>query len=173
MICSLAVLKGVWYDGRRLVISLALSKKELFQMQEKSRKKDVEEEEAKRDKRNLYLAHEGGRNVIKSISVCLSELNPTVIMPGTEAAKGLSKADLAKRMKSYQQRKKTLKNPYFFISKTRYNASPMFLTPSAFTLRNVYSWLNFHHSLTYGIAVIFQVLTAPVLSYIGSPCIVL
>ena len=54
-------MKGLWFDGRRLNISLALSKKELNQMKEKL--DDQNAKEAKQDKRNLYLAQEGGEKV--------------------------------------------------------------------------------------------------------------
>ena len=42
-----------------------------------------------------------------------------VIIPGTDLAKELSKSDMAKRTRSHQERKRKLKNPYFFVSRTR------------------------------------------------------
>ena len=47
--------KGVWLAGQRLSITMALSQKEV----ERSRKERAEKRE-KEDKRNLYLAKEGG-----------------------------------------------------------------------------------------------------------------
>lgn len=55
-----------------------------------------------RDKRNLYLAKEG------------------VIVPGSQAADGLSKADLQKRQKAEAEKKAKLRIPHFVVSKTRY-----------------------------------------------------
>lgn len=55
-----------------------------------------------RDRRNLYLAKEG------------------VIVPGSEVADGLSKADLQKRQKAEAEKKAKLKIPHFIVSKTRY-----------------------------------------------------
>jgi nucleolar protein 4 len=56
---------------------------------------------APRDKRNLYLAKEG------------------VIMPGSEAAVGLTKSDLQKRQKAEEEKKAKLKMPHYIVSKTR------------------------------------------------------
>eukprot|EP00731_Ephydatia_muelleri_P029751 Em0021g274a len=42
-----------------------------------------------------------------------------VILPDSPEAKELSKVDLAKRMKAYSEKKVKLKNPNFFVSRTR------------------------------------------------------
>ncbi len=42
-----------------------------------------------------------------------------VILSNTESAEGVSPSDLAKRNEAYKQKKLKLKNPNFFISKTR------------------------------------------------------
>lgn len=42
-----------------------------------------------------------------------------MILEGSEAAKGISKPDLAKRMKAYSEKKAKLANSHYFVSKTR------------------------------------------------------
>ena len=54
-----------------------------------------------KDKRNLYLAREG------------------FIRPGSDAAEGVSAADMNRRMKLVSLKKQKLKNTNFFISDTR------------------------------------------------------
>ena len=53
------------------------------------------------DRRNLYLAKEG------------------LVLPGSVAAQGLSKADLLKRHKAEAEKKAKLDNPNIFVSRTR------------------------------------------------------
>jgi len=71
----------------------------------KKQKKLQEENKLKKeddsDKRNLYLGKEGA------------------IYPDSEAAKSLSKTELAKRLKAEQEKKRKLKNSNYFVSKTR------------------------------------------------------
>ena len=43
----------------------------------------------------------------------------SVIIEGSEAAKDLSKADLAKRMKAYSEKKAKWAKPHYFVSRTR------------------------------------------------------
>ena len=43
----------------------------------------------------------------------------SVILEGSEAAKDLSKADLAKRMKAYSEKKAKCAKPHYFVSRTR------------------------------------------------------
>ena len=54
-----------------------------------------------KDKRNLYLAREG------------------FVRPGSEAAEGVSAADMNRRLKLVSLKKQKLKNTNFFISATR------------------------------------------------------
>lgn len=88
--------EGLCCHGRRLDVSLALSRKELGQLKDYKPGSRVKE-----DKRNMYLAKEG------------------VILPGSEAAKDLTRKDMAKRLKAHSEMKTKLANPNFFVSKTR------------------------------------------------------
>ena len=68
---------------------------------ELAKEKKTEGNKESKDKRNLYLAKEG------------------LILPGSEAAQGLSKADLLKRQKAEAEKKAKLENPNNFVSSTR------------------------------------------------------
>lgn len=68
---------------------------------ELAKEKKIEGNKETKDNRNLYLAKEG------------------LILPGSVAAKGLSKADLLKRQKAEKEKKVKLENPNYFVSKTR------------------------------------------------------
>ncbi|XP_069105565.1 RNA-binding protein 28-like [Argopecten irradians] len=85
---------GITVDGRKLCIALAVSRDKAKDFKEVEKKKQE-------DKRNLHLAREG------------------MIRPGTQAAEGLSKEDLQKRMKVENMKREKLKNPNIFISATR------------------------------------------------------
>ena len=84
--------------SRPLFVSLAVTKGKVPQLLSE---KDSARR-SPRDKRNLYLAKEG------------------VIVPGSQAADGLSKADLQKRQKAEAEKKAKLRIPHFVVSKTRY-----------------------------------------------------
>ena len=97
--------------GRQLDVSMALSKQEMERLRKhKSSKRE------KMDKRNLHLAKEGGRwstivlwQILDNTASKFAPQIPSaalpssflyaVILPDSEAAKDLSKADLTKRMK--------------------------------------------------------------------------
>lgn len=81
--------------GRPMHIMKAISRKEL--QERKSDNKDV----LPKDKRNLYLAREG------------------FVREGTLAAAGVSKADMALRIKREQVKRRMLKNLHIFVSPTR------------------------------------------------------
>ncbi|XP_013772254.1 RNA-binding protein 28-like, partial [Limulus polyphemus] len=86
---------GIILDGRKLNISLALSRTEIQKkMQEKHEKKP-------NDRRNLYLAREGQVRV------------------GSMAAEGVSQTDLAKRMQLEARKRKLLRNYQYFVSPIR------------------------------------------------------
>ena len=89
--------KGIALDGRQLYVSKAVTrgKAEELLKEKKKEKKDP------KDKRNLYLANEGA------------------ILPGSEAAEGLSEHEMKKREKAMAEKKMKLKNQNYFISKTR------------------------------------------------------
>ncbi|XP_067674019.1 RNA-binding protein 28-like [Haliotis asinina] len=87
---------GITIMDRPLVISHAVSRKEADDLMDKEKKK-----ENQLDKRNLFLVREG------------------LIRPGTQAAEGLSKADLDKRAKIETQMRQKLKNANIFVSSTR------------------------------------------------------
>ena len=82
---------------RSLAVTLAVTKGKMPQL---LAEKDTRTK-TPRDKRNLYLAKEG------------------VILPGAEAAVGLSKSDLQKRQKAEAEKKAKLKMPHYIVSKTR------------------------------------------------------
>ena len=82
---------------RPLGVTLAITKGKMPQM---LAEKDSSTK-TPRDKRNLYLAKEGA------------------ILPGSEAAVGLSKGDLQKRQKAEAEKKAKLKMPHYIVSKTR------------------------------------------------------
>ncbi|XP_048236674.1 RNA-binding protein 28-like [Haliotis rufescens] len=87
---------GITIMDRPLVFSHAVSRKEADDLMDKEKKK-----ENKLDKRNLFLVREG------------------LIRPGTQAAQGISKADLDKRAKIESQMRQKLKNANIFVSSTR------------------------------------------------------
>ncbi|XP_070550742.1 RNA-binding protein 28-like isoform X1 [Ptychodera flava] len=87
---------GISIDGRRLVISMAVSKDDAEKM-----KKDKKKKKTGKDNRNLHLAREG------------------LIRPGTKAAQSLSESDLSKRSKLVALKKQKLKSLDIFISPTR------------------------------------------------------
>jgi nucleolar protein 4 len=88
---------SIQLDGRNLIISLAVDRSSANKLAEQ--KKLTPKQPA--DKRNLYLAYEG------------------VITEQDDASKHISKADLAKRKRALVEKKIKLRNPNFFVSKTR------------------------------------------------------
>eukprot|EP01083_Nonionella_stella_P221396 790985_1 len=84
---------GITLDGRPLVVCLALPAGRM--------KEVVENRDKQKDRRNIYLAREG------------------LILEESEAAKGLSTADLDIRKKAWRQKKQKLDNPNFSVSRTR------------------------------------------------------
>ena len=91
--------------GRRLAVALAVSASEAASLAEKRSKENLVGGRAKRDgprdNRNLYLASEGQ----------VHEEGP--------AARGVSQTDIQKRRRAKEEQAMKLKNPNFFISKTR------------------------------------------------------
>ncbi|OWF46848.1 RNA-binding protein 28-like [Mizuhopecten yessoensis] len=85
---------GITVEGRKLFIALAVSRDKAKEFKQAEKKKEE-------DKRNLHLAREG------------------MIRPGTQAAEGLSKEDLQKRIKVENMKREKLKSPSIFISTTR------------------------------------------------------
>lgn len=83
--------EGISCDGRLLLVTSAISRTAAADVN--SSKKD--------DRRNMRLAKEG------------------VILRGTPEAKGLSDPDLDRREASWNEKKKRLQNPNFFVSNTR------------------------------------------------------
>merc|ERR1711942_609719 len=79
-------------------VNLALPKKEAKKMTNEAQKMEGKQPKVKR---NLYLAREG------------------FIRPGSDAAEGVSVADMNRRMKLVSLKKQKLKNTNFFISDTR------------------------------------------------------
>ena len=96
---------GMKLAGRRLAVALAVSASEAASLAEKRSKESLVGGRAKRDgprdNRNLYLASEGQ----------VHEEGP--------AARGVSQTDIQKRRRAKEEQAMKLKNPNFFISKTR------------------------------------------------------
>uniref|UniRef100_A0A8D0E4H1 RNA binding motif protein 28 n=1 Tax=Salvator merianae TaxID=96440 RepID=A0A8D0E4H1_SALMN len=85
---------GLQLDGRRLRVDLAVSREEAQQLRSKKVKKPT-------GTRNLYLAREG------------------LIRAGTQAAEGVSAADMAKRTRFEELKRQKLKDQNIFVSRTR------------------------------------------------------
>lgn len=54
-----------------------------------------------------------------SVAVCTFASLVAVIFPNSDAAKEVSKTDMAKRTKAYAEKKAKLSNPNFYVSRTR------------------------------------------------------
>merc|ERR1719419_1124067 len=89
---------GLRLGQQNMVVNLALPKKDAKQLTNEAQKMESKQP---KDKRNLYLAREG------------------FIRPGSDAAEGVSAADMNRRMKLVSLKKQKLKNTNFFISDTR------------------------------------------------------
>ena len=98
---------GVKVAGRHVAIALAVSSDEASKLaarrarEEGGKRGGMRDRSTPRDNRNLYLAKEGQ----------IHEEGP--------AARGVSKADVEKRRRAAAEQALKLKNPNFFISKTR------------------------------------------------------
>lgn len=86
-------------DNFKLNVTKAVTRGKAAEL---AKEKKIEGTKETKDKRNLYLAKEG------------------LVLPGSAAAKGLSKADLLKRQKAEAEKKAKLENTNYFVSKTRY-----------------------------------------------------
>jgi nucleolar protein 4 len=89
---------GLVFDGRELILSRSVSKNDADRLAEEN--KDTKKT---KDKRNLYLAHEGTIQVNKMSE---EELN-------------LPKIDIEKRRRAIREKKEKLQNPLFFVSPIR------------------------------------------------------
>ncbi|KAM9311780.1 RNA-binding protein 28 [Gastrophryne carolinensis] len=85
---------GLKLHGRKLLVTLAVSREEAGKLQQKKSKKT-------KGTRNLYLAREG------------------LIRAGTKAAEGLTAEDLAKRARFEEIKRQKLRSQNIFVSKTR------------------------------------------------------
>ncbi|OUS43221.1 hypothetical protein BE221DRAFT_194621 [Ostreococcus tauri] len=91
---------GIFVAGRPITVALALSKTEAQDMMARQGSK-YRNANKHRDNRNLYLASEGD------------------IHEASAAADGVSKSDIEKRRRANEERQLKLKNPNFFVSRTR------------------------------------------------------
>lgn len=103
-------------DGHKLQVDKAVTRGKASQLRQEG--KDTKKEP--KDKRNLYLSREG------------------VINAGSEAAKGLTKADLLKRQKAEAEKKTKLQNPNCFVSTTRLCVRNLPLTLTELELKKVF-----------------------------------
>ncbi|CAI8032101.1 Uncharacterized RNA-binding protein C4F6.14 [Geodia barretti] len=101
------------YHGRELEVSLALSPQELDKMKESGTEKT--------DRRNLFLAKEGN------------------VQSGSEAAKNLTTAELAKRLKAQAEKKAKLSNPNFYVSRTRLSVRNLPTQTTESELREIFN----------------------------------
>ncbi|XP_048409881.1 RNA-binding protein 28 isoform X2 [Stegostoma tigrinum] len=85
---------GLQLDGRKLIVTLAISREEAKKLTQKKSKKPS-------GTRNLYLAREG------------------LIRAGMKSAEGMSAADIAKRTRFEELKRQKLKDVNIFVSKTR------------------------------------------------------
>lgn len=100
-------------DGRPLSVSLAVSQGKLGEI-----KRVQADNKKEKDKRNLYLAYEG------------------VITKNSPGFESLSEADLKKREKALAEKKAKLKDPNYFVSRTRLCIRNLPLTTDANELRS-------------------------------------
>jgi len=91
---------GIFVAGRPVTAALALSKAEAADMMARQGSK-YRNANKHRDNRNIYLAQEGD------------------IHEASAAADGVSKSDIEKRRRSNEERQIKLKNPNYFVSRTR------------------------------------------------------
>lgn len=91
---------GIFVAGRPVTVALALSKAEAADMMARQGSK-YRNANKHRDNRNIYLAQEGD------------------IHEASAAADGVSKSDIEKRRRSNEERQIKLKNPNYFVSRTR------------------------------------------------------
>jgi nucleolar protein 4 len=89
--------EGLEIDGRKMIISKAISKEEAEDVNRRKKQERIKEQ----DKRNLYLMMEG------------------YISKDSEVAKTIPEKHMQKIEANYQAKKKKLENPIFHISKTR------------------------------------------------------
>lgn len=89
----------IFLDARPLQIFKAVDRTTAQQLRAENLRE--ERKKKKHDKRNLYLAEEG------------------FIKTNSDAAKGLSREDLARRLKAEKEKKAKLKNPNYHVSTTR------------------------------------------------------
>lgn len=102
---------SISYGGQVLNIAMALPREELAKVSSDQFKKE--------DRRNLYLAKEGGESMmIEQCQLALFYVH-LAIFPDSDAAKDLSKADLQKRTKACAEKKAKLANPNYIVSRTR------------------------------------------------------
>lgn len=99
---------NITIDGRNLTIARVSKNVD----EKKKNKKDIKQ---KIDKRNLYLANEGCKYCIGFALIHFL----VVITRNSYAAAGLSNTDLLKREHAQRDKKIKLKNPNFFVSRTR------------------------------------------------------
>ena len=108
--------QGLCVDGRILNVMMAVERKEANERKEEKSKK----KKAKETQRNLFLAKEG------------------IIAPDSEAAKHMTKEDLARRMAAWKEKKAKLANPNYFVSDVRLAVRNLPKTCLDNDLRNVF-----------------------------------
>ncbi|XP_033101849.1 RNA-binding protein 28-like [Anneissia japonica] len=107
---------GIVFKNRRLQLNLALSREEATKL--RTQEKDKEKVKNK-DKRNLYLLREG------------------MIRPGTQAAEGLSEAEIRKRTNLEKIKRIKLKNLNVFVSPMRLAVHNLPVSVDNAKLRNI------------------------------------
>lgn len=109
---------GISLDDYKLNVVQAVTPSEAKQI---TKQATSSKEKKPKDKRNLHLAKEG------------------LILPGSEAAKDLSKADLVKRQKAETEKRMKLKNPNFMVSPVRLCVRNIPLNVNDGTLKDLFA----------------------------------
>lgn len=110
---------GLILDGRKLDVLQAVTPREAKRIAEETA--SSKDKMQRTDKRNLHLAKEG------------------LILPGSESAKVLPRADLVKRQKAEAEKRLKLKNPNFFVSTTRLCVRNIPLTVDDKKLKDIFA----------------------------------
>jgi nucleolar protein 4 len=96
----------------------------------------TKQDEKSKDKRNLYLAMEGGAFAW----YCHARSRLVVIAPESEAAQGVSKEDMEKRIRGEKDKRTKLNNPNFFVCHCRLvscSRSPLQVSNTRLSVRNI------------------------------------
>ncbi len=125
-------------NGRVLNVALAVERSDAERLGEEGKKQ-------RQDKRNLYLAREGGESLsglhfsnLVWLVFTHFRFRRVVILPDSQAAQGLSKSDQEKRAAAWRENKAKLNNPNYIVSRTRLSVRNLPLSFSEKDLRSLF-----------------------------------